>query len=158
MKKKTGYYYLFSGFTLIELLVVIAILGILATVGLASFRSSQIKGRDASRKHDLGQIQRGLEAYYNDKGEYPDAPLPSPGAEWRDEEVTGGTLYMKAIPADPSGRGYLYESSTISYMIFAYLENQKDKDIRDCIINLGKSCDSATCNYGVSSANVDVCD
>ncbi len=160
MKKKTGYYYLFSGFTLIELLVVIAILGFLATVGLASFRSSQIKGRDASRKHDLGQIQRGLEAYYNDKGGYPDAPLPSPGVEWQDTLPNGdpGTLYMKAIPADPSGNDYLYESSTISYMIFAHLENQKDKDIRDCIISLGKSCGSATCNYGVSSANLDVCD
>ncbi|MGB9706948.1 MAG: type IV pilin protein, partial [Microgenomates group bacterium] len=59
------------GFTLIELLVAVAILGILATVGLGSFQSSQMKGRDARRKSDLSQIQKALEMYYNDKGAYP---------------------------------------------------------------------------------------
>ncbi len=148
-----------SGFTLIELLVVIAILGILAAIGLRSFRSSQIKGRDAQRKHDLGQLQRALEAYYNDKGLYPlPGELPGPGIEWQDLDT--GTLYIKSMPADPSGQSYLYESTAgVNYKIFAYLENQKDRDIEDCVVTMGKDCSApGPCNYGVSSANVKVCE
>jgi len=61
------------GFTLMELLIVIAILGLLATIGLGSFRTSQMKGRDAQRKSDLSQIQKALEMYYNDYSGYPAA-------------------------------------------------------------------------------------
>lgn len=151
-----------SGFTLIELLVVMAILGLLATVGLNSFRSSQIKGRDAQRKQDLGHLQRALEAYYNDKGQYPlTAALPASGAEWRDPDVAGGqgSLYIKAIPADPKSHDYSYESSTgSSYKILVHLENQNDQDIETCSVVTGSSCVIGDCNYGVSSANLDICD
>lgn len=151
------------GFTLVELIVVMAILGLLATVGLASFRSSQIKGRDAQRKHDLGQLQRGLEAYYNDKGVYPDpTALPGPRSPWQDESVEGGTLYMKEIPDDPTTFSYKYESSDGTYYkIFAHLENEKDKDLvpeTGCDAVRGTNCGGSACNYGVSSANVRVCD
>jgi len=135
-----------------------AILALLAALGLRSFRSSQIKGRDAQRKHDLSQFQRALEFYYNDNGAYPEADkLPSPGIEWHDP-FGSGTLYIKAIPSDPGAYQYLYESNMTSYKIFAYLENQNDREIQDCIVSLGKSCGSRTCNYGVSSANLRVCD
>ena len=151
-----------SGFTLIELLIVMAILGLLATVGLASFRSSQIKGRDAQRKNDLGQLQRGLEAYYNDKGQYPDPDdLPGPGSPWQDESVEGGTLYMKEIPTDPIGFTYEYESDGTYYKIFAHLENENDKDLvpeTGCDAVRDVDCGASSCNYGVSSANVRVCD
>jgi len=152
-----------KGFTLIELIVVMAILGLLATVGLGSFRSAQIKGRDAQRKHDLGQLQRGLEAYYNDKGEYPlTGELPALGS-WQDVLPGGGTgtLYMKEIPTDPTAYKYFYESDKTSYKIFAHLENEKDKDILDCTSVTDEKCnESGTvgCNYGVSSANLDICD
>lgn len=158
-KRKIGHCQRHFGFTLIELLVVIAILGFLATVGLGSFRSSQIKGRDAQRKNDLAQIQRGLEAYYNDKGRYPGV---LPAGEWRDTEVTGGTLYMKEIPVDPTSYRYIYESDGSYYKIFAHLENQKDKDLvseTGCDAVRGNDCGSGSpCNYGVSSANLRVCD
>ncbi len=152
-----------KGFTLIELIVVMAILGILATVGLASFRSSQIKGRDAQRKNDLGQLQRALEAYFNDKGLYPlTADLPSAGAPWQDTLPSGGagTLYIKEIPSDPTHPRYqyTYRSDGASYKIFAYLENQKDKDIESCSAVTDETCGNESCNYGVSSANVRVCD
>lgn len=149
-----------TGFTLIELMIVMAILGVLATVGLGSFRSSQIKGRDAQRKNDLGQLQRGLEAYYNDKGSYPlTGAFPSAGAVWQDESVEDGALYMKEIPADPSGFSYEYESGDGTYYkIFAHLENEKDKDIKECSAVTDNSCGALSCNYGVSSANLGVCD
>ena len=140
-----------KGFTLIELLIVIAILGFLSTIGLTSFRSSQIKGRDAQRKHDLSQIQRALEAYYNDKGEYPPS-IPS-GSEWRDLEHDE-TLYMKEVPEDPKFGDYYYSSDGISYKIYARLENERDAAIPESGSYSGTSCGGEECNYGVSSSNV----
>jgi len=139
-----------TGFTLIELLVVIAILGILATVGLGSFQSSQMKGRDAQRKSDLSQIQKALEMYYNDKGAYPTS-IPTRGNEWRDTSVTGGTLYMKSVPGDPKGGDYCYESNGTYYKIYAKLENTRDPKI---ITPNSAACTAASgYNYGVSSSN-----
>ncbi len=163
--KKTGFTFekrkTRKGFTLIELLVVMAILGLLAVVGLASFRSSQIKGRDAQRKHDLDQMQRALEAHYNDKGEYPDT---LPAGPWQDPDVVGGALYMREVPTDPRGFTYFYESNNISYKIFAYLENENDFVLDHemaCVVGLNEDCSAPApdvCNYGVSSANLRICD
>ena len=98
------------GFTLVELLVVIAILGILSTIGLGTFRSSQAKSRDSRRKSDLANIQRALEMYLNDYGVYPSSTngeitlsngvLSWDGqSEFIDEK---GTVYMKELPDDPA--------------------------------------------------------
>ena len=85
-----------KGFTLVELLVVIVIIGILATLATVALGSARLKARDARRISDVKQIQTALELYYNDAGKYPDAltfgqPLSS-----------GSTVYMAAIPKDPS--------------------------------------------------------
>jgi len=140
-----------TGFTLIELLVVIAILGILATIGLGSFQSSQMKSRDAQRKSDLSQIQKALEMHYNDRGRYRTASEGLPSGEWSD---TAGTIYMKTVPTDPKGGSYCYESDDNGtyYKIYAKLENTKDPKI----ITPGSSVCTAVngYNYGVSSSNV----
>ena len=146
------------GFTLIELLVVIVILGILATVGLGSFQSSQMKGRDAQRKSDLSQIQKALEMYYNDKGAYPTS-IPSAGNEWRDTTVTGGTLYMKTVPGDPKGGNYCYESDGTYYKLYAKLENMQDPMIEESGCTSASSKCTCSCNgvggycYKVTSQN-----
>ncbi|MBU1127348.1 type II secretion system GspH family protein [Patescibacteria group bacterium] len=148
------------GFTLIELLIVMAIIGILASIGLVSFRSSQAKARDAQRKSDLSQMQRALEAYFNDKGEYPEVDsLPLAGDEWIDTDVDDGTLYMKSFPADPKSYTYLYERpTTTSYEIYAYLENLSDGSITACVVDSGKDCSApGDCNYGVASGNLNIC-
>ena len=141
------------GFTLIELLVVIAIIGILATVGLGSFQSSLIKGRDAQRKHDLGQIQKALEMYLNDRGKYPTSiPNLATGGEWKDPAKD--TLYMKSVPGDPKGGTYCYESDATGtyYRIYAKLENTRDPKI---ITPASTVCTAANgYNYGVSSSNM----
>ena len=58
-------------FTLVELLVVITIIGILASIGLTAFSSSQARTRDAKRKSDLKSISSALELFYSDYERYP---------------------------------------------------------------------------------------
>ncbi len=171
--KKSGFTLIseaFKGFTLIELLVVMAILGILSTVGLNSFRLSQMKARDAKRKSDLGQVQRALEMYYSDHGNYPAAGAAGTihigvsDLAWGDGEMTDAeapeTVYLKELPKDPSGNleyCYFYQSSPISYKLYARLENSQDQS---CLGGVAKcndpqgTCGGKAYNYGVSSANI----
>lgn len=142
-----------GGFTLIELLVVVAILGLLATVGLGSFQSSLMKGRDSQRKHDLGQIQKALEMYLNDHGKYPTTaegiPNLATGGEWED---ANDTLYMKSVPQGPKGDNYCYDSDGIYYQLYAKLENVNDPKK---IVPTSAVCTAANgYNYGVSSSNM----
>lgn len=148
-----------NGFTLIELLVVMAILGLLSTVGLNSFRHSQIRSRDARRKSDLEQVQRALEMYYND---YKDYPAASAGGEisvggaifWGSEfKDTKNTVYMKELPNDSTGDPeycYLYEDNPVSYKLYAKLEISEDPQIGGPYTCAG----TTDYNYGVASANV----
>ena len=137
-----------KGFTLIELLIAIVILGILATVGLGSFRTAQMRGRDAERKSDLKQISNALELYYSDYGKYPPVPLPW-GDEFKDAK---GTTYIKKVPRDPGAGTYVYNvsSSNNKYRLFAHLENTEDKNI---IAGLTVFCGTPTCNFSITSAN-----
>jgi len=168
MKKK-------SGFTLIELLVVIIILGILITVALVSFTSSQKKSRDIKRKNDLRQISIALEAYFNDKGRYPAGdslgqiegcePDGASTCEWGASfEDENGTIYMVSLPVEPTvGQRYFYMANPTgsAYQLYARLENNLDSEIPQSDdksrIFADTACDTELstryCNYGVASAN-----
>ncbi|KKR87952.1 MAG: Tfp pilus assembly protein, major pilin PilA [Candidatus Curtissbacteria bacterium GW2011_GWA1_41_11] len=61
------------GFTLIELIVVISIIGILATIGTATYTTAQQKSRDVRRKQDLGALKSALILYYRDYDNFPSA-------------------------------------------------------------------------------------
>ena len=82
--------YQISGFTLIELLVVASIIIILATMGMAQYRNSVIRSREAVLKEDLFRMRDGIDQYYADKGQYPTA---------LDALVSSG--YMRKMPVDP---------------------------------------------------------
>jgi len=142
------------GFTLIELLVVIAILGILSTIGIGAFVSSQVKSRDAKRKGDLQAISQALEMYSNDHGGlYPlsfDPTDPAAGegeifgcgvtldqaCAWGDEfgnnevDDLDKILYMPMLPQSVNGHGQYYYFSTTgsSYILYAPLENTLDRE------------------------------
>lgn len=146
------------GFTLIELLIVMLIIGLLATIGLGSFRTSQIKARDAQRKHDLIQVQKALEIYYNDYGGYLlTDEFPDGGGSWTDDE----TVYLKEVPTDPRFGDYPYASGDgTDYRLYARLENTNDPCFRSggsaCSTDGydGTECGGEPCNYRVTSPNV----
>ncbi len=157
-----------KGFTLVELLVVISILGVLATIALGSFRSSQARGRDAERKSDLKQIVSSLELYYADHGKYPvsvsgsigGCPSTSQSAcTWGSGQFTDTkTVYFKVIPKDPlSAYSYYYrivDAGTYQkFQLFAHLENTKDPSI---ILSspYANNCGSvSSCNFSITSPN-----
>jgi prepilin-type N-terminal cleavage/methylation domain-containing protein len=62
-----------GGFTLIELLLAMGIIAVLATVTITAINPTKqlIASRDAERQHTTGQIQKALDQYFIDNGEYP---------------------------------------------------------------------------------------
>lgn len=154
------------GFTLVELLIVITILGILASIALVSFRSAQMRGRDAQRKSDLKQTVSALELFYADYQKYPNAVSGAPAAcpftppntwaacTWGVSEFTDGkTTYFKVLPKDPvSTAAYLYrvDATGQKFQLFAHLENTQDPQL----ITTTQVCGGTTpCNFAITSPN-----
>lgn len=155
-----------KGFTLVELLVVMAVIGTL-TAGLVVVVNPAgmlSKARDAERKSDLTQLQRALEAYYDDYNEY-----PSSGAEYIIGGVSWGgnwSPYMTTLPQDPvSDQRYVYFSTGQTYRLYAHLETfndpqgcntDTDGNNTECSNASGLICgndEAHVCTYGVSSPN-----
>lgn len=154
-----------NGFTLVELLVVMSIIGVLAALAVGSFRTAQMRGRDATRKSDLKQIAHSLELFYADYGTYPSSSADKIAGcsydfatgtgtvcTWGTGEFSDGkTVYFKVLPADPlESETYLYQtvvgSNNQKFKLFADLENSKDQDCLD-----GNCAQSP--NFAVTSSN-----
>ena len=86
----------YSGFTLVELLIVIAIIGILISIGLASFSRAQKQAKDGEKKANIESIRGALEQYYADNNQYPVT------LTWVDdlEGNPGPTVYIREVPQD----------------------------------------------------------
>lgn len=78
------------GFTMIELLVVVSIIVILASLGMAQYRQSVVRAREAVLKEDLFRMREAIDQFYADKNKYP-ASL--------EDLVSEG--YLRDIPVDP---------------------------------------------------------
>ncbi len=163
-----------GGFTLVELMVVIVIIGILTSIGIFAFQSSQQKSRDSRRKSELSQVAKALEMYNNDVGSY---PASGTGADEGTMKGCGDTTktvcawgtsfanttkatYMIKLPVDPtSGRTYYYEKVSTGYRLYARLENLQDLSIptigsKTYDKNCGSSTSVVYCNYVITSPNV----
>jgi len=103
------------GFTLLELLVVIAIISLLSSAVLASISGARASARDTRRKQDMRQIERALQAYFNDHNEF---PCENPSSCDNNSSKANGRIgegapidsllapYMNGnIPHDPQGPG-----------------------------------------------------
>ena len=78
------------GFTLIEIAIVVTLIIILATMGMAQYRTSVVHAREAVLKQDLFGMRDAIDQYYADKGQYPGTI---------DALVSEG--YMRKVPEDP---------------------------------------------------------
>jgi general secretion pathway protein G len=94
-----------NGWTLIELLVVVSLIVVLASMGLAQYRTSVIHSREAVLKEDLFRMRDAIDQYYADKGQYPSAldALVSDGYLRRlpDDPFTKSNSSWQAVPAEP---------------------------------------------------------
>ena len=127
-----------QGFTLLEMLIVIAIIGILISIGVASYTQAQIKARNARRQADIKSVQTAIEQYYADNnGQYTNTPGTC--------DFTATTKYLPAgaFPTDPKSPSYAYSfacTDATSYCFCAQLEPAGN--------TLGNSTDS-NCTRGV---------
>ena len=130
-----GYRLVRGGFTLIELLIVVVILGILAAIIVPQASSARSEARDATRETDMRAVEKALEMWANDNGDYPktsgwSGDAPSYGAKGY-SGPTGyipdlAPTYIKQLPRDPNpsnptgAKGYLYYSTGANYKMLAH--------------------------------------
>lgn len=128
-----------KGFTFIELLVVVTIIGVLTTIGVVNFQSTNQRARDGKRQADLEQVRTALEIARSDSeaNTYPTDV---------DALVTGG--YMPSLPTDPKNFSYNYSPSADyrTYSLCAHLEKGGTNDY----CGGTKACGDI-CNYQVKN-------
>ncbi|MFA6322920.1 MAG: prepilin-type N-terminal cleavage/methylation domain-containing protein [Candidatus Buchananbacteria bacterium] len=127
------------GFTLVELLVVIAIIGILATLSTVSLNVARVKSRDARRLSDVSQLQLALYLYFDDHNEFPIADMDTQHAvaNWPIVNdglngTSGGRVYMRSVPKDPSNKDpyvYGYNSNGSEFLITFNLEEGGAREV-----------------------------
>jgi len=79
-----------AGFTLMELLMVLFIVGLLASLSVPIVSSSLTRAREVALLETLSITRRSIDAYYSDKGSYPETL-----ATLVDEK------YLRSVPIDP---------------------------------------------------------
>lgn len=136
------------GFTLIELMVVIVIIGILATLGLVTYRNALIRSRDSRAiggvKDIISALEQqkaaeGINAYYKDLG--------TSGA------TCGGTISSDfTVPTgNPNAFKCYAKGSTsltrTSYCVSVLMENDKNGNCGAC------DCTGTACTYTTGTGN-----
>jgi len=112
-----------KGFTLIELLVVMVIVGLLAALVAPRLFPKLGKGKQAAAKAQIELLGQALDQMRLDVGRYPTTQeglnmlVVNPGVEGWD-----GPYLKKALPNDPWGKPYSYQSpgSHGEYDLFSY--------------------------------------
>lgn len=129
-----------EGFTIVELLIVIVVIAILAAIVVVAYNGIQERARNASRQSAVKTVQKIVESYSAENGEYPKT-TSNPKANWHaadvrtDDNCTNGSSQADWIPgvtitlpqSDPNAHGvdgirgcYLYVSDGSEYVISAW--------------------------------------
>jgi prepilin-type N-terminal cleavage/methylation domain-containing protein len=128
------------GFTIVELLIVIVVIGILATIASVAYTGISAKARDSVRQQDIRQVQKLIELYYAQNGEYPKTAdsitVQSATTVRTDANCTVGTKQADWVPGldvklpqsrSNNGKGrsgqvgcYMYASDGQKYVISAW--------------------------------------
>jgi len=168
-----------TAFTLLEILIIIAVVALLATAVLVLFNpKKQIeKAWDSKRKHELAQLKKVLEDWYNDKNCYPrpnEICYNSVGPNntcyicGNHRNSPSFSPYFNSLPCDPESprKNYLYQVDNINcptwYRIYADLSisnfsfNEEATKEIECFY---QSCGPGPrygYDYGISSPNIDL--
>lgn len=142
------------GFTLIELLVSMGIVAVLTGMAAFNFNLSRVRARDVQRKNDMNQMQKALEVYKNDTGNYPGTAATN-YTQAAQMLVTDG--YLKKAFADPKIEdwvSYYYVWVDFKdYYLMTCLENTADTakttDATTCAKIGGAACTCGPSNTGV---------
>lgn len=117
------------GFTLIELMIVIAIVGLIsaaAMVGLGNVRSKQ---RDTRRVANITELQKGLQLYIAQVGNYPTQAGCVDGSDTVSTELAAkGLIAANAKLVDPlypsdAAKCYFYDGNGSKYKLRYTLES-----------------------------------
>jgi general secretion pathway protein G len=100
------------GFTLIELLIVMVILGLLAALVGPRFFGQEKKARQRAAKSQIALFEAALDNYRLDVGRYPTSDQGLQALREQPDGVAAwdGPYLKKAVPRDPWGHPYVYES------------------------------------------------
>ena len=114
------------GFTLIELLISIVILGLLMSLVAPAMFSKVDSTKIKTAKAQMQMMQTALDTYRLDLGNY-----PSSLAALYDSEIEGwdGPYISKAVPNDPWGNKYFYESPGPNGQNFLLISRGKDGQV-----------------------------
>ncbi len=163
------------GMTLIEVLLVTTIIMVvgIAFIVLLSPKTTIEKAFDAKRKHELKEVQKAFESFYNDKVSY---PRPDEVCFDSPQQMVNGTYichlcgkklsnptfqpYLPILPCDPESpaKEYVYQVDNLSkpswYRVYAQFSNSNDPQAQnsECKGNCSPG-DGKTYSYTVSSPN-----
>ncbi len=96
-----------KGFTLIELLIVIVILGLLMSLVAPQMFSKVGSTKIKAAKAQMQMLQTSLDTYRLDLGDYPTTLGELSASE---KPNWDGPYIPKAVPKDPWGKSYIYNS------------------------------------------------
>lgn len=121
-----------SGFTLIELLLVMAIIAVLAGILAPRLSGSRAKADKTKAIAEITSMKTALQAFNVDMGQFPaklDDLIVKPNVE-AGHEWNGPYLDAKAVPMDPWGRPYFYQTPGSDGADFDLYSNGPDGQTR----------------------------
>jgi len=101
-----------QGFTLVELLIVIIILGVLATIGIPTYRGFVDRAHEAATLAELQAVSMAIKYYFIEKGEKAPFEDVQPLKRYLGDDLTDsgeylGTYTLTFVKADESNADYI---------------------------------------------------
>ena len=121
-----------KGFTIVELLIVIVVIGILAAITVVAYNGIQQRARDSKRTSDVKSLQKVIELYRVDNGEYPLNAAGTANTGYNISAISGLLVpnYINSMPEDPTASiSYQYVRGPVendSYAIRVQYESKTD--------------------------------